>query len=258
MKSLKCFLNYITHSITAVNTKGHGIHSPYVFQFVNSVFYNKNQYYAFEEIEKLRDDLLNDKRKVFINDLGTGSDRYSTVAAIARKSVQQKKYAQLLFRLVCHAQSKQILELGTSLGVTTAYLASATKCKCVTLEGSPEIAKIAIENFNKLNLSNINLKEGNINNTLSVALQDLDKVDFVFVDANHSSSAVLEYFNQCLDRLTQNAIMVFDDIHWSADMEMAWNTIKNNSKVKSTIDTYQMGIVFFNPDLSKKHYKICY
>lgn len=258
MKSLSFFLNYISHCLTSVNTKGHGIHSPYVFQFVNSVFYNKNQYYIFDEIEALRDDLMNDKRKVFINDLGTGSDRYSTVAAIARKSVQQKKYAQLLFRLVCHAQSKHILELGTSLGVTTAYLASATKCKCVTLEGSPEIAKIAIENFSRLNLSNISLIEGDINNTLSVALQDLDKVDFVFVDANHSSVAVLDYFDQCLDRLAQNAIMVFDDIHSSADMEMAWSTIKNNSKVKSTIDTYQMGIVFFNADLSKKHYKICY
>jgi len=148
------------------------------------------------------------------------------------------------------------------LQLTTAYLASTSKCKCVTLEGSPEIAKIAVENFNQLNFSNINLIEGDIKTTLPEALQELAKVDFVFVDANHSSAAVLDYFDQCLDRLTQNAIMVFDDIHWSADMEMAWNTIwntiKNNSKVKSTIDIYQMGIVFFNTDLSKKHYKICY
>lgn len=258
MKSLKFILKYITHCLTAVNTKGHGIHSPYVFQLVNSVFYNKNEYYVFDEIEKLRNDLLNDKRTVFINDFGTGADRHSKVSAIARKSVQRKKHAQLLFRLVCHAQSRHILELGTSLGVTTAYLASASKCKCVTLEGSPEIAKIAVENFRHLGLTNINLMEGDINKTLPTALKELDKVDFVFVDANHSSAAVLDYFDQCVGCLAQNAIMVFDDIYWSGDMEMAWNTIKSHPKVKSTIDIHQMGIVFFNADLSNKHYKICY
>lgn len=258
MKSIKYLLNYIIHCFTAVNTKGHGVHSPFVFQFVNSVIYNKSQYYVFPEIEKLRSNLLNDKRKVFINDMGTGVDRYSSVSDITRKSVQQKKYAQLLFRLICHSQSKQILELGTSLGLTTAYLASASKCKCLTLEGSPEIAKIAFENFKKLNLNNINLIQGNINNTLSVALKELEELDFVFVDANHSSQAVLGYFNQCLSSLSENAIMVFDDIHWSSDMEIAWNIIKDHPKVSSTIDLFQMGIVFFNINLHKKHYKICY
>lgn len=259
MKQARFIYKYICHFFSAYHTKGFGVHSPFIFQFLNDVIYNRNKFYVFGEIEKLRIELLQNKQTIFVKDFGTGSDRNRKVSEIARKSLKSSQYGQLLFRMIQNAHPGNILELGTSFGVTTAYLAAnSSKSKCITLEGSPEIVKIARANFKRLSLQNIEIIEGDINHTLELALNKLQTVDFVFIDANHSSEVVLHYFEQCLAFASSNAVMVIDDIYWSEDMEYAWKLIKNHPLVTSTIDLFQLGIVFFNPDLNKKHYKMYY
>ena len=252
MSHLKHFLKYIKFLIKARNTKGHGVHSPFVFDFLSNVIYTKNQFYIFKAIESIRKDLNQNHQELFIKDLGTGVDRQSTISSITRKSLQQKKYAQLFFRIIHQYRFQNILELGTSLGVTTAYLAATSgKTKCISLEGSPEIAAIARENFKRLNLNNIQTIEGNIDETLTQALNLLEKVDFALIDANHQSNAVLSYFEQVIQYSGSNTILVIDDIYWSDDMEEAWKLIKLHPKVTTTIDLFQLGIVFLKPDLHK-------
>lgn len=259
MSYIKQFLKYIKFLGKARNTKGHGVHSPFVFDFLSNVIYTKNKFYVFNAIESIRKNLNQNQQELFIKDLGTGVDRQSKVSSIARKSLQHRKYAQLFFRIIHQYKFQNILELGTSLGVTTAYLASTSgRTKCVTLEGSPEIAKIALENFKNLNLNNVQIIEGNIDETLTEALNLLEKVDFVLIDANHQSKSVLSYFEQVILHSASNAILVIDDIYWSDDMETAWNAIKNHPKVTTTIDIFQLGIVFLKPELHKKHYKLYY
>ena len=259
MKQARFILKYICHFFSAYHTKGFGVHSPFIFQFLNNVIYDRNKFYVFDEIEKIRIELLQNKQTIFVKDFGTGSDRNRKVSEIARKSLKSPKYGQLLFRIIQNVCPENILELGTSLGITTAYLAAnSSKSKCITLEGSPEIIEIARDNFEKLGCKNIQIIEGDINQTLELALNKLQTIDFAFIDANHSSQAVLHYFQQCLPFASSNTVMVFDDIYWSDDMEFAWKSIKNHPKVTSTIDLFQLGIVFFNPDLNKKHYKMYY
>lgn len=259
MNHIKHLLKYIKFFFKARNTKGHGVHSPFVFDFLSNVIYTKNEFYVFSAIESIRKDLNQNQQELFIKDLGTGVDRQSTVSSIARKSLQKKKYAQLFFRIIQQYKFQNILELGTSLGVTTAYLASTSaKTKCITLEGSPAIANVARENFKNLNLNNIQIIEGNIDETLAQALNTLEKVDFALIDANHQSKAVLNYFELILQHSTTNTIMIIDDIYWSDDMEKAWKAIKAHPKVTTTIDLFQLGIVFLKADLHKKHYKLYY
>ncbi len=259
MSHIKHFLKYLKFLTKARNTKGHGVHSPFIFDFLSNVIYTKNEFYVFNAIELIRKDINQNHQELFIKDLGTGADRQSTVSSIARKSLQKKKYAQLFFRIIHQYRFQNILELGTSLGVTTAYLAATSgKTKCVTLEGSTEIAGIARENFKKLNLNNIQIIEGNIDETLTQALNLLEKVDFVLIDANHQSKAVLNYFEQVIQYSDMYTILVIDDIYWSDDMEKAWKAVKNHPKVTTTIDLFQLGIVFLKPDLHKKHYKLYY
>ena len=93
---------------------------------------------------------------------------------------------------------------------------------------------------------------------MTVVLDQTNKLDFVFIDANHKSEAILNYFNLCLSKVHSNTVIVIDDIYWSSDMEKAWKKIKNSPQVMSTIDLFELGIVFFNPDLHKKHYKMRY
>ena len=259
MKQIRFIYKYILHTLTARNTKGFGIHSPFLFQLVRFVIYDKSQYYIFPKIENLRKALRADKQVLYVEDFGTGSSQYRKVSDIAAYSLKASKYAQLLYKMVVHSKSLQVLELGTSLGLTTAYLASPTSdIKCVTLEGSAEIAAIAKVNFEKLNIQNVQIETGKIEDTLTSVLKGFDRLDFVFMDANHRLPAIYDYFEQCITKIHDKTLIVVDDIYWSSEMEKAWGMIKNHPKVTSTIDLFQLGIVFFNKDLNKNHYKMRY
>jgi len=259
MNRFRILYKFLGHFFSARHTRGFGVHSPFLFQFTRFVLREKHSFYSFQDIENLRSGLKRDKRVLNIVDFGTGTDRSESISEISFHSLQSPKYGQLLFRMVHYFKSQHILELGTSLGITTAYLTSVSSdIECTSLEGSPEIANIAKENLRKLNLSNVEIVVGNINNTLKDVLNKTNGLDFIYFDANHRSEAVLSYFELCLAKTHTDTVMVFDDIYWSDDMENAWNTIKDHPRVSSTIDLFQFGIAFFNTDLHKKHYKMRY
>lgn len=259
MKQFRILYKFIRHFFTARNTKGFGVHSPFMFQFIQSVLSERHYFYVFSEIEALRRVLKKDTTAISITDYGTGENRESTVAEIANKSIQSAKYGQLLFRIIRYFKAVEVLELGTSLGITTSYLAaSSSSIKCVSIEGCPQIAHKAEQNFKKLNLTNIELVIGNIDSNLADVLNKTEKLDLVFFDANHQCETVLRYFEMCLPKVHNDTIFIVDDIYWSEDMEKAWKMIKGHPKVTSTIDIFQMGIVFFNSHLHKKNYKLHY
>lgn len=259
MKRLRFLYKYILHFLTAKHTRGYGVHSPSSFQFTQFVLYDKSSYYIFPKIEEIRSALKKDKRILNITDFGTGKDRKASVASIASHSLKSSKYGKLLFKIAHYCKSQNILELGTSLGVTTAYLAASdSNLRCVSLEGSEELATIAKENFQKLSIENIQIVVGNIDSTLEKVLNEFEKIDLIFIDANHKLPSVYNYFELCLTKIHNNSVIIIDDIYWSSDMEEAWEKIKNHPAVTSTFDLFQIGIVFFDIELTKKQYKMRY
>lgn len=253
MKKTRLIYRYIIHLLRATNTKGHGIHSPYLFSFVQHVIYNKHPFYDFQTIEKQRKKLEENKQTFFQKDYGTGQSQPKTIKQIASTSLKRPYWSQLLFRIIHFTQSQHILELGTSLGITTCYLATANKgCICHTLEGCPQIASIAQQTFNSLSLQNISLSVGDIKETLPNILAQHTTIDFVFIDANHQQQAVLKNFELCEKKTHKDSIIIIDDIHWSKGMEKAWNEICMHKNVTATMDLFELGIVFFNPNFTKK------
>lgn len=246
--------NYIRYRLTA-NT-AHDIHSPFVFQLLNDVINDQTPYYGFDLIESVRSLHLLDNRLIKIEDFGArGGIRNEKISSIARISVKPKKYAQLLFRIANAFKSKKILELGTSLGISTLYLAFPdANSSVITLEGSSEIAKIALQNFERLKRKNITLLQGEFNETLPKAFKMADKLDLVYIDGNHRKAPTLSYFEQCLPYMDEDSIFIFDDIHWSGEMEEAWKIIQSHPLVTTTIDLFQLGLVFFRPGLSKQNF----
>ena len=234
----------------------------FVFDFIKFVKNDFKQYDCYLKIEALRKQLLHNKSLIEVEDFGAGSSVLKTnkrvVKAMAASSLKPKKYAQLLYRMVKYYKPKTILELGTSFGITSAYLASANpKSMLHTCEGASAIAAIAKENFNQLGLKNIQLKAGDFAATLTPLLSILKTVDFAFVDGNHRKQPTLDYFEQMLLHTTPNSILIFDDIHWSVEMEQAWAAIKQHQKVTLTIDLFFIGIVFVNPDFkTAQHFTI--
>lgn len=253
---------YIQYFFTAANSKGHGTHSPFIYKFIRDILNDKKKYPEYETIEQLRKQLLQEKKVIEVQDYGAGSRTLSTkkrrIKDIAGTSLKPRKYAQLLFRMIRHFSPKNIIEIGTSLGITTCYIATASKkSKVITLEGSADIAMIARNNFKSAALTNIKLVEGNFDNTLQNALSLIDSVSLAFIDGNHTKEATLNYFSALKQTSNEQSIFIFDDIHWSKEMELAWDEIKNSSGVTLTIDLFFIGIVFFNKDFKvKQHFTI--
>lgn len=253
---------YLTYYLTASNGKGHGIHSPFVFDFITNVLNDKKKYKCYGAIEQRRKLLLNDAAVIEVEDFGAGSAVIKTnsriVKNIAASSLKPKKFSQLLFRIVNYYKPKTILELGTSFGITSAYLASGNSdAKLYTCEGAKNIAAIAMQTFTDLNLTNINLIEGDFAKTFPHLLSQLQHIDLAFVDGNHRKAPTLDYFNQLLGVSHQSTILIFDDIHWSREMEEAWTQIQQHPAVTLTIDLFFIGIVCVNTAIKvKQHFTV--
>jgi predicted O-methyltransferase YrrM len=258
---------YVRYYLTAANGKGHGIHSPFVFDFIKNVLRDKKEYSCYKPIEKLRNQLLNDTSIITVEDFGAGSSTIKTkqrvVKDIAATSLKHKKYAQLLFRMVQYYKPKNIIELGTSFGISTCYMANGnTNAQVYTCEGATAIAAIAKNNFTSSAIENIELVQGDFTETLPVLLNNIKKIDpiaigFAFIDGNHRKEPTLNYFTSLLASSSTNTILVFDDIHWSSEMEEAWESIKKHPQVTLSIDLFFIGIVFLNPDFKvPQHFSI--
>ena len=212
----------------------------------------------YHQVEDLRRKLRHDHGSIEVLDLGAGSrtDNKSMrkVSEIARTAAKPAKYGQLLYRTARHYGCHQVMELGTSLGLTTSYLSSAVgeQGRVVTLEGAPAIAGRAAEHFRGLGLNNIVQVTGDFDEKLPEALSIMPKPELVYVDGNHRLEPTLRYFETFREQCGENGIIVFDDIHWSKGMEQAWDTIRKDASVTCTIDLFFIGIVFFRRSFKEK------
>ena len=271
---------FIRHFLTAWNTSGEAIHSPYLFRLVRFVLRDENVYYCFQDIERRRELLLACEDSLDVVDYGSagspeGLHVQRRVCDIAKNHLESARVGQVLFRIVnfLHEEEKrplQILELGTSLGITTAYLASVdSRNKVLTMEGSEAVLRVAQGVWKMLKLENIEWIQGNIDDTLyniySVQSSEFrcqsseakgKKIDLAFVDANHTYEATIRYADFLLNRLTEKGILVLDDIHYSEQMERAWRELKADPRVTTSMDLYHVGLLFVDTHYLKRHYRI--
>ena len=240
----------------------HSLHSPFLFSLYTQVIRaGSGSKSVFEAIQRLRKELRSSRRLITVTDLGAGSkinsSRQRTIGDIARNSQKPARFGRLLFRIIQRFEAKTIVDLGTSLGITTAYLAKATQPyngHVLTFEGCPETAAIARQNFAHLGLTNVAIVVGNLDETLPSQLRVLDTVDFVFFDANHRYEPTIRYFETCLTKIHNDTVFIFDDIHWSDEMEQAWAYIKTHPAVNVTVDLFWVGLVFFRKEQPKQDF----
>jgi len=263
LHSIKSYVKFLWQS-----KNEHGVHSPFVFKLVTQCFYDKKQYAEYARLNTHRNLLLKNKSTVEVTDFGAGSKVFTSntraINQIAKTAGISAKRAKLLFRIVHYFQPSTILEIGTSLGLATAALSLGNpKAKIISLEGCPETQKQAevnlqnqISNFQNISFENTEF-ESYLKNLKPETLNLKPQIfDLVYFDGNHSKKATLDYFDLLLPTATNDTLWIFDDIHWSADMDEAWETIKNHPKVTVTIDTFQWGMVFFRIEQEKEHFTI--
>jgi predicted O-methyltransferase YrrM len=209
-----------------------------------------------DRLELLRSELMTAGRKIQVSDRGTGARTLPAerrIADIARRSLSPARFSCLYQRLINRFKCGVVIELGTSLGINTMYLAQPPHAKVFTFEGAPAIAAIAHKNFERMGMKNITLIEGDIAEALPSFVSRQPRIDLAFMDANHTSDATRMYFGQILNALHDGSIVIVDDIHLSKEMENAWAWVRDQERVSVTIDLYRCGIVFFTPLLDKQH-----
>jgi len=193
-----------------------------------------------------------------IADLGAGSltlkGNKRTLADIARTSLSPKALVEFYSRMVQFSDAHRIVELGSCLGITTLYLAQKKNTQVFTFEGSPALANVSLTNYEYFDQKNIRLIEGNIDSTLPEFVQDPAKINFVLMDANHTYGPTLKYFSLLMRRLNEQSVVVVDDIHWSEQMETAWEELRHHPLVYGSVDLFRCGILFFDPALNRQHY----
>jgi len=253
---IKSYLQFLWNS-----KNEHAVHSPFVFNLVTKCFYDKKPKPEYQVLKKYRNSLLENANTIEVTDFGAGSKVFKSntrqIAKIAKTAGITQKRSELLFRIVNYFQPSTILEIGTSLGLATSTLALGNpKAKIITLEGCPETANQCQLQFQKFNFNNVNLVITKFSEYFKTINHQPSTINLIYFDGNHSKTATLDYFELLLPTITNDSIWIFDDIHWSKDMEEAWEIIKKHPKVTVTIDTFQWGIVFFRKEQRKEHFVI--
>jgi predicted O-methyltransferase YrrM len=250
---VKAYTNHWLHVVDE-----HSIHSPFFFDFYINVLKAEIDHAPLRKIEELREKLLQNNLEINVTDFGAGSSHFTsenrTISKIAATSLSPQTHCELYFRILKFVEAENVVELGTSLGITSLYLAAQKGVHVTTFEGSKALASIALTNFESFTARNIKLIEGNIDSTLPDFLQDPTKINFALVDANHRYGPLLRYFTGLCKRMDDKGIMVIDDIHHTPEMEKAWEELKKHELVHSSVDLFRCGLLFFDPTIQKQHF----
>lgn len=233
----------------------HSLHSPFYFDLYTKQIKPGILPDQYLHIENLRQKLLTDRRYITVRDLGSKRLKKSTrmIADIARTSLSPARYSVIYARLANHINASCIVELGTSFGINTLYLAEKSDATVTTFEGAPAIADIAALTFEFASKKNVDLITGNIDKTLPAFLHRVRRVDLAFMDANHRYEPTIRYFEALAKKVHERSVIVVDDIHHSAEMEKAWKEMQRHRLVYGSADLFRCGILFFDPSLNKQH-----
>lgn len=276
---------YLRHLLTARSTAGHGVHSPYVFDFLTKVVRNKTDLKIVSQVESLRHEMLSDIRRITVTDLGAGSVTRAggerSVAEIARTAAVPVKEAGLLSRMVVASTGPTargdastgsaarnsgpasmgtgiILELGTSLGISTLALAlAAPEKRVITVEGCPVLAAIARENLQKYGASNAEVWDTEFSAAIGSLRKEGLNISFAFIDGNHRGTALAEYVSK-IASMGEEMIIVADDIRLTKEMFLAWRAVESSGIASVTMETLRLGILFIKHSITPGRYRIRY
>jgi predicted O-methyltransferase YrrM len=252
-------IKYLKYLFIAKHRHGFGIHSPFAFDLVTNIIEDRFMYPEYKEMDSHRNELLHNKEIIDDGTFGAESKTHpngpTKIAPLVRRSSVSKKNGELLFRLSRHFKPATMLELGTSIGLSSLYLSKGNPAGTLyTIEGNENKIRLAEKNHKSWNCNNIKYLNGKFDDVLPDLLEHLQVLDFVFFDGNHRKAPTLHYFGLCLKLIDEKSVFIFDDIHWSREMEETWQAIKQYKEVIVTFDLFNMGLVFFGKGLQKQDY----
>ena len=251
---------YIQHLFYLRHRRGHGIHSPYLFEFVNKVIFNGAGLTVPPEILRVHREMRKDRTIIPEVKLGAASHVYSTgersVASFVSHSSVPAKYGALLYRISGWFEPEMIIELGSGLGISTLYLAAGSPhAPLHSIEGNAHRASFAEKVIAGTKLDMVNIHQGEMDEELNKLIPQMKSRFVAFVDGNHRYEPTIAYLKRFIDAAGEEALIIVDDIYWSKEMFKAWEELKSWPESRVSIDLYQMGIILLRRDLGKANFK---
>lgn len=238
-------------------------HSPFLFSLFTYCCDDRISHPLFESIEKKRRYLSQSAEVIKRHDFGAGTayplpDNTDSISRIARHALSLPFQCRFLYRLVSFTTSTQIVELGTSLGISAAYLAIGNPTSRVdTVEGDPGVATAARKVFDQLRLDNIQLHNMSFDTFITNGVSRDRPIDLLFLDGHHTSEALWKYYQALKPCMADQTIIIVDDIYWSADMTAGWKNLIALPEVTQSVDCFHFGLLFFKKDfLNRENHRI--
>lgn len=228
--------------------------SPYLYSFILHILCKKptdKEFSKWAHVEALRSQLKKDNRLIIKTDLGAGSKvkpiTRQKIRDIARSSVSNASKCKTLHNIAKYYNVKSVLELGSSLGISSAYLSMVDTVEyIISVEGDPEVYKIAQNH-------KLSDKIRFLNERFDSAINSqIGYFDMIIIDGDHQYASTLRYKNKCNNLLNNKGLLVFDDIYWSEGMKQAWNEIRSDDQFNVYIDLFYFGIVTHDPAIKEK------
>jgi predicted O-methyltransferase YrrM len=259
---IKIAFRYLFYKLFAKHRKGFGVHSPFVFHLVSKVLTKKDDE-NLKQILSFRRNFLRDKSILQTNDAGAGSKTHRrkerSIRQILNRSSIRHKYGRILYALANELNPATIIELGTGIGISTAYLAKGCPgSRTISIEADKQKMTFATNSFEQMGLRNVTAVNGTFGELLPGFMKIAVHPVLVFVDGDHSFEGTKSYFEEIMKYADSETVIIFDDIRWSEGMEKAWDAIKADSRVVLSIDLFFMGIVFFRKGMTKQDFVVNY
>lgn len=243
----------------------HGVEGKHIAQAFLKTLKGENtpdENQLFKKLDQFRSDLYADNRKISFEEIGSTTEM--TVAEVVRRAASPEIWAQFFYRLSQTSKIKNVLEIGANLGVSGQYFIKALEgkknTKFITLEGVKGLCEIASTRFDRLSdQDDFEVVHGLYDKSLINIVKSNISFDLVFIDGNHRYEATLKYFELLKNNLSDSALVIFDDIHWSSGMRRAWQEICSQKGIVFSINFFKLGIIVFDPKQSKPtddHYQL--
>jgi predicted O-methyltransferase YrrM len=261
LQKLQTIPFFIQHFLSEVDE--HSLQSPFLYSFYTNCIKTSLNGEIPAELENMRQGWLQSDEVVVVEDHGAGSRlggrKRRKISDIARVGISSGNTCLLtcllLTELVRFFRPRLVIELGTSLGISAMSLGFDRQTPVITIEAAEALCDLAQSHFRQHGYHNIRLERGPIDECLPMVLaQEELNADLVFIDANHRSEALIRYVGWLKTHLSEHAVIVVDDIRWSADMYAGWKELCADEAFQLSLDLRALGILIKRPELVKRHY----
>ncbi|MDB4590520.1 class I SAM-dependent methyltransferase [Flavobacteriaceae bacterium] len=237
----------------------HGIHSPFVYDLITKCFYDKTPFSAYHNLKALRNKLIYNQDLVKIKHYSETSkvfqSNHQKISTIVKGEGSSYKKQKQLYRITNYFKPKNVLELGTSVGLGSAAMAIASNNSIIkTVEVNKNISDIAKKVFKSYQLKNIQIDTSSFKDFFKKS--NYENLDLVYLDGTCDKESTIENFNSLLKHSHNESVFIINNIYWSKEMTEAWNIIKKQKEITVSIDTFYWGFLFFRKEQPKQHFTI--